>query len=230
MKHALAMAAALAAAALVQGCSLDALDPKPDDPAFAPALPEPPVTKVVADGGIYSQGTASNGLYTDTKAHRVGDIISVELEERTTAQKKAGTTLAKSDSNTYGGITLGGKEVKALGLTPTLSNSNSQDFSGSGNTSQSNSLTGQISVSVVNVLSNGNLQVRGEKWLMLNNGNEYVRVTGIIRPEDINSDNTVSSQRIGNARIQYGGTGDFANTQERGWLSKFFNSVFNIFS
>jgi flagellar L-ring protein precursor FlgH len=64
---------------------------------------------------------------------------------------------------------------------------------------------------------------------MLNNGNEYVRVTGLVRPEDISSDNTVSSQRIANARIQYGGTGDFASTQERGWLSKFFNSVFNIF-
>ena len=84
-------------------------------------------------------------------------------------------------------------------------------------------------VSVVQVLPNGNLMVRGEKWLMLNNGNEYIRVTGVLRPEDINSDNTVSSQRIANARIQYGGTGDFSNTQERGWLAKFFNSVFNPF-
>ena len=64
---------------------------------------------------------------------------------------------------------------------------------------------------------------------MLNNGNEYVRVTGLIRPADISSDNTVSSQRIANARIEYGGTGDFANTQERGLVSRFFNSVFNVF-
>ena len=112
---------------------------------------------------------------------------------------------------------------------PTLTSNNSNTFNGTGKGSQSNSLKGQISVSVVKVYANGNLQVQGEKWLMLNNGNEYVRVTGLIRPSDISSDNTVSSQRIANARIQYGGTGDFADTQERGFFSRLFNSAFNIF-
>ena len=114
-------------------------------------------------------------------------------------------------------------------MTPTLSTDNSSKFKGNASANQSNSLSGQISVSVVKVYSNGNLQVQGEKWLMLNNGNEYVRVTGIIRPSDISSDNTVSSQRIANARIQYGGTGDFADTQERGLISRLFNSALNIF-
>ncbi|HAH70637.1 MAG TPA: flagellar basal body L-ring protein FlgH [Succinivibrionaceae bacterium] len=211
------------------GCALDTFDPKPDDPAFAPALPEQDYTAAVPDGGIYSQYNNSNGLYTDTKAHRVGDIISVQLEEATSASKKAGTALSSESTNNYGGISLAGTNVHLGKYTPTFNSSNSQDFSGNGNASQSNSLSGQISVSVVRVLTNGNLQVQGEKWLMLNNGNEYVRVTGLVRPEDINSDNTVSSQRIANARIQYGGTGDLANTQKRGWLSQFFNSVFNIF-
>ena len=135
----------------------------------------------------------------------------------------------KEGNNNYGGITLASKKVHYKDLTPTLSSSNSNDFSGKAKADQSNSLKGQISVSVVKVYSNGNLQVQGEKWLMLNNGNEYVRVSGLIRPSDISSDNTVSSQRIANARIQYGGTGDFADTQERGFLSRLFNSAFNIF-
>ena len=124
---------------------------------------------------------------------------------------------------------VGGRPVTVKGYDTSIGLSNRSDFSGGSDASQSNSLSGQISVSVIRVLANGNLMVRGEKWLMLNNGNEYVRVTGIVRSEDVSSDNTVSSQRIANARIQYGGTGDFASTQERGWLSKFFNSAFNIF-
>ncbi|MDY6322321.1 MAG: flagellar basal body L-ring protein FlgH [Succinivibrio sp.] len=230
MKKALTLTAIAAGLIMLQGCAFDTFDPKPDDPAYAPALPQEDYVQAVPDGGIYHAANSTNGLYTDTKAHRVGDIISVQLEESTSAKKNAGTTLSKESAANYGGVTLGGKQLHAFGLTPTLSTSDSDSFKGSGNASQSNSLTGQISVSVVRVLANGNLQVQGEKWLMLNNGNEYVRVTGLIRPEDINSDNTVSSQRIGNARIQYGGTGDFSNTQQRGLLSRFFNSVFNIFS
>ena len=102
-------------------------------------------------------------------------------------------------------------------------------FKGQAKAGQSNSLRGNISVSVVRVLPNGNLSVRGEKWLMLNEGNEYIRITGLVRSEDVNADNTVSSQRVANARIQYSGTGDFANTQERGWLSKFFNGPYSPF-
>ncbi|MCR5085502.1 MAG: flagellar basal body L-ring protein FlgH [Succinivibrionaceae bacterium] len=214
---------------LLSGCSLDHFSPKPDDPEFAPALPEESFTDLEPTGSLYSPYSTNNGLYTDTRAHRVGDLISVTLDESTRATKKADTELERKSSNTIGDTVIGGHKVSAHGYTPTFSNSNSSNYEGTSDASQSNSLRGQISVSVVRVLGNGNLMVRGEKWLMLNNGNEYVRLTGIIRSEDISSDNTVSSQRVANARIQYGGTGDFASTQERGWLSKFFNSVFNIF-
>jgi len=73
-------------------------------------------------------------------------------------------------------------------------------------------------------LPNGNLMIRGEKWMSLNNGDEYIRLTGIIRAQDISSGNTIISSKIANARIQYAGTGTFADTQEQGWLSKFFSS------
>lgn len=223
------LAIALSQLVLLQGCALDTFSAKPDDPKYAPALPEEDYTNAVPTGGIYNPYAMNNGMYSDTSAHKVGDIISVVLEESTSASKNAKTNLSKEGNNNYGGINIAGKTVHYKKLTPTLSTSNSNDFSGSAKANQSNSLNGQISVSVVKVYSNGNLQVQGEKWLMLNNGNEYVRVTGLIRPSDISSDNTVSSQRIANARIQYGGTGDFADTQERGFVSRLFNSAFNIF-
>lgn len=213
----------------LSACSLDTFGPKPDDPAYAPSLPEEDITNAVPTGSLYNPYSSNNGLYTDTRAHKVGDLISVILDEQTSASKDAGTALDKNNSVNLGGIQLGGHQISAFGYQPTLGMNNQAAFSGKANASQSNSLRGQISVSVIRVLANGNLMVRGEKWLMLNNGNEYVRVTGIVRSEDVSSDNTVSSQRIANARIQYGGTGDFASTQERGFLSKFFNSAFNIF-
>lgn len=213
---------------IMTGCALDAMGPQPDDPDFAPALPEEDYTNAVPTGSLFNPYSSNNGLYTDTRAHKVGDLISVRLEERTSASKNAGTTLGKENNISMGALSLGGRDVTVNGYNTSVGLSNSSDFSGSSDASQSNSLTGNISVSVVKVLANGNLVVRGEKWLMLNNGNEYIRVTGIIRAEDVSSDNSISSQRIANARIQYGGTGDFADTQERGWLSRFFNSAFNV--
>ncbi|MGN0902764.1 MAG: flagellar basal body L-ring protein FlgH, partial [Succinivibrio sp.] len=155
--------AAFVSSLLLQGCALDTFSPKPDDPNFAPALPMEEYTNVVPDGSIFSQYTMNNGMYSDTSAHKVGDIISVILEESTSASKKANTDLEKEGNNNYGGITIAGKTVHYKNLTPTLSTSNSSDFSGSAKADQSNSLKGQISVSVVKVYSNGNLQVQGEK-------------------------------------------------------------------
>lgn len=214
---------------MLTGCTLDAMGPQPDDPDFAPALPEEDYTTAVPSGSLFNPYSSNNGLYTDTRAHKVGDLISVTLDERTTASKNAGTNMGKTNSINMGILNLGGRPVTMNGYDTSVGLTNSSDFEGSSDASQSNRLSGNISVSVVKVLANGNLVVRGEKWLMLNNGNEYIRVTGIVRSEDVSSDNTVSSQRIANARIQYGGTGDFANTQERGLISRFFNSAFNIF-
>ena len=83
---------------------------------------------------------------------------------------------------------------------------------------------GNLTVTVTEVLPNGVLRIRGEKWLSLTNGDEYIRLTGLVRPQDITPDNTVPSQRIANARIAYGGTGDFDQANQPGWLTRFFNS------
>ena len=99
-----------------------------------------------------------------------------------------------------------------------------RSFTGKGDSGQSNSLQGQITVTISDVLPNGILEVRGEKWLSLNEGDEFIRVQGLIRPQDIGADNTVQSSKIADARISYGGTGSVANASKPGWMSNFFNS------
>ncbi|NAX33874.1 flagellar basal body L-ring protein FlgH, partial [Vibrio sp. V29_P1S30P107] len=100
---------------------------------------------------------------------------------------------------------------------------NNNKFSGSAEANQSNSIKGSITVEVIDVLTNGNLVIRGEKWLMLNTGDEYIRLSGTIRPDDIDAENTIASNRISNARIQYSGTGTNQDMQEPGFLARFFN-------
>lgn len=212
----------------VAGCTSLPNSPQPDDPAFAPVLPEEDVINVEPTGSIFSQGQV-NSIYSDIKAHRVGDLITVQLVESTTAKKNANSQSGKDSSLGLDALKLGGSTVTLNGYDTSVSMGANNSFKGQAKADQSNSLQGNISVSVVRVLPNGNLVVRGEKWLMLNNGNEYIRITGLVRSEDVNADNTVLSQRIANARIQYGGTGDLANSQERGWFSKFFNGPYSPF-
>jgi Flagellar basal body L-ring protein len=210
------------------GCTSLPNGPKQDDPDFAPSMPEEDVINVEPTGSIFNQGQVSS-VYSDIKAHRVGDIITVQLSESTSAKKGANAQQSKDSSLGLNALNVGGKPVTLNGYDTSVSMGGNNSFKGQAKADQSNSLQGNISVSVVKVLANGNLMVRGEKWLMLNNGNEFIRVTGIVRSEDVNADNTVLSQRVANARIQYGGTGDFANTQERGWLAQFFNGPWSPF-
>jgi flagellar L-ring protein precursor FlgH len=120
---------------------------------------------------------------------------------------------------------LGGQPVTINGQTLQMGFTQDSNFSGDSKANQGNSLSGNISVHVLRVLQNGNLMIRGEKWITLNNGDEYIRLTGVVRSKDINANNTVLSSKIANARIQYAGTGSFADVNEQGWLSKFFSSA-----
>jgi flagellar L-ring protein precursor FlgH len=106
-----------------------------------------------------------------------------------------------------------------------LDNSSNEAFNGRGAATQSNSLTGRLSVSVVRVLPNGHLEVMGQKRLALNNGTEYVRLSGVVRPEDIGPDNVVTSDRLAHADIRYMGAGDMADTARKGWLTRAISAV-----
>ncbi len=209
----------------LSGCaSIEQAKILPNDPDFAPILPEMEEEPVIPTGSLFKENYVNN-IYSDSKAHRVGDIISVLLSENTQAQKNAKTELSKDNSSSLGSVLgLGGAPITLGGDSLEFSYNQNSDFSGDSKSDQSNSLTGNISVHVLRVLPNGNLMIRGEKWMSLNNGDEYIRLTGIIRAQDISSSNTITSSKVANARIQYAGTGAFADAQEQGWLSRFFGS------
>ena len=195
-----------------------------NDPDFAPILPEEEEVSVVPTGSLFRPNYVNN-IYSDSKAHRVGDIISVVLSESTQANKNAKTELKKENSSTLNPVIgLGGGPVTINGQALQFGIDQESDFKGDSKANQGNSLQGNISVHVLRVLPNGNLMIRGEKWMTLNNGDEYIRLTGIIRSKDISSTNTVLSSKVANARIQYAGTGTFADVNEQGWISKFFSS------
>ncbi len=208
---------------LMQACSSTRIQVQPD-PMYAPVDLKESRFQPVNNGSIFQQGRSVR-LFEDSKAFRVGDLLSISLSESTNATKSAATNTAKDDEATIGAGTI-------LGITPTfrgnslLSNSLSSEraFNGSGDTAQSNSLQGEITVMVSEILPNGNLVVRGEKIIGLNQGSEFIRITGIVRPQDVSSSNEVTSGKLANARIFYGGGGVIAEANTKGWLSRFFSS------
>ena len=160
-------------------------------------------------------------LFQDNKASDVGDLLTIELVESTTATTKANTAVTKKSGVDLAVPSIGGKALTGLGA----SVEGGRDFSGNGNSAQSNQLEGQITVRVVQDLGNGNLLVRGDKQLRLNQGDETVQVQGIVRRTDIGADNRVTSDRVADARIVYGGRGTLARSNAMGWLGRFFNSA-----
>ncbi len=199
------------------------------DPAYAPVRPVP-VPAAKNRGSIYQAG-AGLSLFRDSRARRVGDILTIKLAERIRASKSAKTNTSRSDEVKVDNPTLFGAQVRfdaprALPLERYKDNTlaaafgSERTFSGSGDSSQSNSLTGDVTVSVVEVLANGYLVVRGEKTLSLNQGSEFIRVSGIVRPQDIGPDNTVLSSKLADASISYGGRGVIADSNRQGWLSR----------
>lgn len=216
---------AIAVCVVTGGCASTSEPPiQANDPMFAPVIPDIPREHIVEDGALFRPYMA-NSLYSDVTARRVGDIITVQLTENTNASKSAGTSTSKDTNVDLQPITgLGGNAINIGNQAVQFGLSGGNDFTGDAQANQSNSLSGSISVTVVDVLANQNLVIRGEKWLTLNHGDEYIRLTGIIRPSDISPDNQINSTQIANARIQYSGTGSFARAQEKGWLSQFFSS------
>jgi flagellar L-ring protein precursor FlgH len=195
--------------------------------SFQPA--EAPVIlarSTAANGAIFQPGRS--GLFaTDQRARRIGDILTVSFNETYAATKAQTASSSKTDAF---GVTLptalpniltGGFDKDPAGLNAGTTRS----FAGSGNAVQSNSFSGLLSVTVVRVFDNGNMEVQGQKELTLNNGNEYVRVRGVVRPEDISAANIVSSDRLADAQIRYTGSGHLADASQPGWLSQLMRTI-----
>lgn len=197
--------------------------PKPDDPKYAPIQASQLMPAGQVTGAIY-QRARNFSFYGDQVAINVGDILTVTLQEQTSASKSAETTYDKDNELNFTEGTVLGNAINFKGMSLLTNPSLERAFDGSASSDQSNSLRGSISVTVSEVLPNGILRIQGEKWLKLNQGDEYIRLTGLVRPQDIGTDNTVPSSKVADARIAYGGTGDFDDVNKQGWLSRFFNS------
>lgn len=213
----------LACIALLGGCAM-AGDIRPY-PALAPMQPLVAPMAEPSAGAIYAAGPGLN-LYGDRRARDVGDLLTITLVESTTASTTANTAVSKSSNigigapNLFGApVTIGGKDILSA------SASGERDFAGKGNSAQSNKLQGSVTVTVIQRLPNGNLVVQGQKNLRLNQGDELVQIQGIVRAADIAPDNTISSSKVADARIAYGGRGAVAQSNAMGWLGRFFNSA-----
>ena len=193
------------------------------DPVVPRVLP-PPTPRT--EGAIYQSGQQIE-LFADLKARRVGDVLTVRLTETTSASKSAVTKTTKTTGVNNTGPTILGRTITTGGVpifTTTLAGADS--FDGEGSSTQGNSLAGSLTVTVMEVQLNGNLVVQGDKTLKLNQGDEFVHVSGVVRVADIQADNTVTSDRVSDAHISYSGKGVIDSSNRMGWLARFFNSKY----
>lgn len=213
----------LGAALALQACSV--MPPADvDGTSYAPVIPEADLAAPALPGTIY-RTEGSMGLFMDLRARTVGDILTIQLVEQTNASKESSSSASRGTDIDTGFPIFAGRPVTAGG-TPILNNeiSSTSGFTGAADASQSNSLNGSITVTVAERLPNGNLLVRGEKWITLNHGQEFIRVQGIVRPVDIGPNNSIPSTKVADAKITYSGKGTLANSNRPGLLARFFAS------
>ena len=195
--------------------------PSGPHPEFAPA---PPIAllPISSNGAIFQTVRGYAPLTSGARAAAVGDVLTIQLVERTKATKASSSATSKQ-----GGIGLTPPTTGPLALfkSTDVKIGGDSSFSGSGQAAQSNSLAGEITVTISEMLGNGTMRVRGEKLVSLNRGEEYIRFTGIVRAADISSDNRVLSTRLADARITYAGSGEIAQASKQGWLQKFFSAI-----
>lgn len=222
-RSAYAITALAFAVLMLSGCARSFGDVRP----YAPMQPIEPVMAAQAPatgGAIYRAGPGLN-LYGDRRARDVGDLLTINLIENTTAQTSATTAIDKESDITLAAPSIAGAPLTYHGRDLLSASVNGErGFSGNGRSAQSNRLQGSLTVTVIQRLPNGNLVVQGQKNMRLNQGDELVQIQGIVRAADINPDNSIPSSKVADARIAYGGRGAIAQSNSMGWLGRFFNS------
>ncbi len=193
------------------------------------ARPAPPPQVTQPNGAIYQAqyagqtGYSYRPLFEDRRARAVGDVLTININETTAASKKSGSSAARSGSNDMSVTGLAGLPGKGL-LGSNLAASSASTFDGKGDSASNNAFTGIITVTVIEVLTNGNLLVSGEKQIGINQGSEFVRFSGVVNPATVSPANAVSSIQVADARLEYRGNGYIDEAQTMGWLARFFLS------
>jgi len=199
---------------------------EPGDDRYAPVVTPQVIPGPNTRGSLYNRDT-NISFFTDRKAFRVGDILLVILQENTSTTKSQTSDIKKENevslpsTNVFGDILeINGNPLSASAL------AQDREFKGDSSADQSNNLLGSITVTVNKVYPNGNLYVSGEKWMTLSTGDEFIRLSGIVRPDDISPTNELASTRLADARITYSSEGALAEANRMGWMTRFFNSEY----
>lgn len=214
----------LAAVLLLGGCAQMPREPLVHLPMTARSdtqvRPAAPV-----NGAIYRTGFGAQALFEDRRPRYVGDILTILVSENVNASKNSAANASRSSSAS-----------SALDIVPQLLGgliSNAQDASASGKNilsakggaNAANTFNGVITVTVVDVLPNGNLLVSGEKQMLINQGTEFIRFSGVVNPRTVSANNTVPSTQVADARIEYSAKGYIDEAQTMGWLQRIFLNV-----
>ena len=214
------------AAILLSCCVLAACNTVPPTNVHQPMTARPalrPESSYSTSGSIYQAGSSRN-LFEDRRARYVGDTMTIVISETTTASTKSNTNVSRATNVSASVPTVSGLPGKSLqGLALAAESSNT--LAGKGDAAANNVFTGNIAVTVIEVLANGNLLVSGEKQVGIGHGTEYIRLSGVVNPYFISAANTISSANVADARIEYKETGAISEAQVMGWLARFFMSV-----
>ncbi|MEJ7926893.1 flagellar basal body L-ring protein FlgH [Sphingobium sp. AN641] len=190
---------------------------------YAPTIVAPPAAPPAANGSIFQVAMGYTPLTSGARAGAVGDIITIVLVERTQASK---TNSADTSRNGNIGLTPPTTGILSkLFSASDVAMGGQNGFQGKGNATQSNALSGEITVTVAQVFPNGTMLIKGEKALTLNRGDEFIQISGLVRQADISPDNRIASTRVADAKIIYTGKGEIARASRQGWLQRFFSMV-----
>ena len=210
------------AAALISCASAAALAKSQPPAGFAVSLPAPPPLPHPADGSIFNVSAGYAALVEGRRARAVGDPLMITLIESVTTAK---TASSKTQRGGAASITPPSAGLLSFLNPNALKAASQSSFNGQGNAAQTSSLATALSVTIAEVRPNGTALVRGEKRMMLSQGQEWVQFAGVVRLGDIDADNTIASSKVADARIEYAGSGSVQRASREGWLSKFFNAV-----
>ncbi|WP_420822336.1 flagellar basal body L-ring protein FlgH [Sphingomonas aracearum] len=212
----------LLAAALPSSADASVFGKKKPKTDYTAVMPAPVAAPAPANGAIFQADAGYGALYEGQRARRVGDPLTIVLVESTSASKSSNSKLNSSGSF---GLTPPSTGPFNLFKNSDASASGNRGFTGQGSADQSNSLSGEVSVTVAAVYPNGTMLVQGQKRVTLNRGDEFVQIKGLVRTADVDINNRVLSTRVADAQIAYTGKGDVARAGRQGWLSRFFQVV-----
>jgi flagellar L-ring protein precursor FlgH len=212
-------ASVLALVAWVAACALIPKEPITQQPMTA--RPPAPPLNTASPGAIYNAGYAGRPLFEDQRPRNTGDIITIVIAENVNATKSSAANAARNASEAFAVPVVPGI-FGGLFHNTNLAASGAAGFNGGGGASAANTFNGTLTVTVTAVLPNGNMQVSGEKQMLINQGNEFVRFSGVVNPTTISGSNTVFSTQVADAKIEYSAKGYIDEAQNMGWLQRFF--------